>query len=200
MMANIEVLQFEPTDLEHDELQHELFIRNISGVSNPRSETNALRQVLLRETKGEEEPPGVSLLNSMEEMKNASIAFDHILELKNQAMKKGDVGLLGKIKSRTAAWINRMNRMLDKGLNNYNELLEKYYELYDAIIHFRRESTRSVKNKNDAFDLPFGSTFNHEGRKGVNDEDSDSNKSENMIGFRNQASASGMRNDLQGQT
>lgn len=214
-MASIQVLPYEPTDLEYDELQHELYIRNIMGLSNARSETNALRQVLQRETKGDEKPPTVSLLNSMDEMKNASIAYDGILVLKDQAMCNGDIALLGKIRSRTAVWINRMNRMLDKGFKDYNELLKKYHELYDAIVNFRRDLPRFLKNKGDLHGHPNGSIVDLNGHSNADDERSElknianeksidlhgqDNASANILDFYSQDPGSRMRNDIQDQS
>lgn len=131
---SLEFLMFEPAHLEPNELVHELFVRGIIGLSSSREETKALRNALTREFRDEEKPPGFQNLKPDNEINEAENVFRSLCEIADNAWKTKNVDQLKILKSRTAAWINRLKRIKETETPNYDSIFLNFCNLYERLV------------------------------------------------------------------
>lgn len=111
-MDNEVWFKYDPTHLEEDELNHELNIRNIIGLSSKREETRVLRKLINQEF--ENPTAAFCLMGKCDPTIETNNGIRALISIQDQiayAFKTKNDELLLQAKSRTAAWLNRLNRI-----------------------------------------------------------------------------------------
>lgn len=138
-------------DIAHltpEELDYELKIRGVFGISTSRQKVNALREILNREGKGLEIPPKMSsnIIPPIEEILACEKIYGNILELLNGAWYNSDCLAINTAASRLHHLQVRLERICPNNSSEQKNVLEILDLVYDAI--YKLENTRKPQSEN----------------------------------------------------
>lgn len=137
----------DPSHLKNEELNYELFIRFIDGISDKTAKMNALRNAFQKENQGLELNPVTN--RGLKVAEEIEICYEKILELKgtcSQAIKNGDQKLLLYVRSRFLHLLGRSERIHTSSSSERNRVetlrnaVKKWLEAID-----RQSTGRLVK-------------------------------------------------------
>lgn len=121
-------LKYEPIHLSDDELTHELSIRNIIGLSSKREEVKTLRKMINQESE-HYDAVQIHECDPTTEVNKSIRAYAEIQKLHIHACQIKNSEMVEEVRSRTAAWINRLNRIKSEN-ENLIEIRVKFETFY----------------------------------------------------------------------
>lgn len=143
-MAESKWLSYEPVHLEADEIEYELAIRNIVGLTTIRDKTKTLRSFLNKEMKNIEVSPEFCSYEPNSEIQTAHQAFKNIEGLLRQAHDTRDSNLIQILRSRIAFWVNRISRVSNQNIEGYDFVKNSFDGIYEAVLNILRENSGTV--------------------------------------------------------
>lgn len=137
----------DPLYLSSDELEHELFIRNISGLSTNRDKTKALRRSYEREAKNEEpEPKRLDLNPQAESDACLGGALTVSGEIKNAIRAKNEARIKECL-SRLRFWYVRTRRISDQSVVGIKEARAALETAFTEVVTFLDNADKTGKNR-----------------------------------------------------
>lgn len=124
-MASKSQFHYEPSHLERDELEYDLSVRNIVGLSTRRAETAALRAHLQKEFEGYEGPPVRNPRDMILEIQCALHALSSIKNTVKAVTPNSKAYTYDYAKSRMAHWLNRLGS-IESSSSELLELIDKF--------------------------------------------------------------------------
>lgn len=143
-MATLNWFNYDPSFLEANEIQYDLSVRGIVGLSSRRAETVALRTYLQKESSGEYDLPNKNLNEPKNEMQEALVALESITNSICNIKPSTKLGIFELTRARIAHWLNRL-----KSLNSLDEKILKIIDEFQAQLEIVEVEHIHLVNSDD---------------------------------------------------
>lgn len=137
-MAPIKIWEYDPTDLDEDQLTFELMIRGITHYKERRAKTKALRQQLMNERHGQDTYINVENLDPDFEIKTCKEAAIDLTTRMGKVFSAQDRGQFNRLSSQAAFYYNRLNLVADRENPKFLEALSCFNSIEEMLKDARR--------------------------------------------------------------